>query len=174
MIKKISMLLLLVTTALAVSLLASGCVIVSDKPLLKESKTAKVPNVSGAFKDEKGQTVVLALKDGTTNTYTLTAPDKSQMTIYLEPLKTADRYMFQMANPAGPEVLLGICQIKDQIIEVRALNLEQISDLSKKHGLAADKNSGKFTPDLKKLKQFFDAAFDSKYSYTLTEIKGGR
>lgn len=156
----------------------SGCVMFSKTPIFKSSAKVDMPDISGAFstmRDKKKETYVLNRVNGTTNTFTVTSPDKSVMTLIFEPLKVSGRYVVQVQNPAGADVVLGLCEIKDQQIAVRAIKQPEIVNLAKKHGVTIDETNGVITkkPSDSKLKEFFNACFDQKYSEVISTIKPG-
>ncbi|MDL2227107.1 hypothetical protein LJB86_05585 [Deltaproteobacteria bacterium OttesenSCG-928-M10] len=160
---------------LAAALIASGCMVSADKAVFKSSKV-DMPDLSGAFKNEKGETFLLSRVEGATNTFTLTAPDKNTMTIIFEPLKTAGHYVFQIENKPNPEVLLGICEIENNSLKIYRLVPAAVTELGKdkKYGVIIDEN-GRITkkPNNKKLKDFFEACFAQPNSALVTTVKPG-
>lgn len=171
--KKINILLALVGvmfTAVAVS----GCMVASEKAVFKASDKVDMPDISGAFTDPKHGTFILVRNEGATNSFALTSPDKETMTLIFTPLPTKNRYVVQAANPAGPQVLLGICLIADQTVEFYALKPPAMPPLIKKYDLTVNEK-GIMTkkPTDKKLLEFFDECFDPKYSEKAASIKPG-
>jgi hypothetical protein len=148
----------------------------AEKAVFKPASNDDVPDLSGAFRSarNKDDVFILARATGTTNTFTATAPDKSTMKLIFEPLKTAGRYVVQMENPAGPEVMLGICALSPGAVEIHGLNPAEVPALAKQYGVELDGN-GRITkqPSLAKLKGFFDACFDSKYSTVIDTVTVG-
>lgn len=164
---------------LASALAVSGCMVSAEKAIFTSSDKVDMPDVSGAFKNEKGETFLLARVDGAANTFTLTAPDKNTMTIIFEPLKTAGNYVFQIEHKPSPEVLLGICEIKDNSLKLYRLVPDKVTALGqdKKYGVIIDEN-GRITKlpsdkNNKKLKDFFDACFAKPNSVLVTTVKPG-
>ncbi len=159
---------------LASAALASGCMIVSDKAVFKASDKVEMPDLSGAFTDPKEGTFLLSRDAKNTNQFILTAPDKQTMTLVFTPLAGAGRYVVQVANPAGPEVLLGLCALGDQSVDIYALKPAALAPLTKKYGLTIDER-GFMTqkPSDRKLLEFFNECFDAKYSERATSIRPG-
>ena len=161
---------------MAAALVASGCMVSADKAIFTSSNKVKMPDISGAFKNEKGETFILTKVDGATNTFTLTAPDKNTMTVIFEPLKTDGNYVFQIENKPNPEVLLGICKIEDSALKIYRLVPAPVTALGqeKKYGVTIDEN-GRITkqPNNKKLKDFFEACFAEPNSVLVTTVKAG-
>lgn len=166
--------LLSVVTVLVVTAVASGCMVISETAIFKASSKVDMPDISGAFTDPKHGTFILTRNEGASNSFSLTSPDKETMTLIFEPLGASDRYIVQAANPAGPEVLLGICRIADQTIEFYALKPPTLAPLTKKHNITINDN-GLITnkPTAKRLKDFFNDCFDPKYSEKATTIQPG-
>ncbi len=158
----------LMSALLAVfALAAGGCVMTAEKGILQSSDKVDMPDISGAFRaSKKNETYILKRVDGTTNTYIFTAPDNSTMKLVFEPLKTSGRYMIQVENAAGPEVLLGLCVLQRGAIDLYAINPQAAASLaSGKYGFSFNENGqvSKY-PSLAKVKNFFEAAFDPEYS----------
>ena len=153
---------------------ASGCMVVSETAIFTASNKVEMPDISGAFTDPKHGTFILRRNEGATNSFSLTSPDKKDMTLIFEPLPTKGRYVIQAANPAGPEVLLGLCEIADQSVDIYALKPPELAPLTKKYNLTINE-SGIITkkPDNKKLLAFFNECFAPKYSVKVTSIKPG-
>lgn len=169
--KKIS----LVLSLLCLTFLAQSCMVVSETAIFKASDKVVMPDISGAFTDPKHGTFVLSRQEGFTNSFSLASPDKQTMTLVFEPLPTEGRYVVQVANPAGPEVLLGLCVIANQELDIYGfISPDALKPLAKKHGLEINEK-GIITkkPSDKKLLAFFDASFDSKYSSKITSIRPG-
>lgn len=149
------------------ALAAGGCVMTAEKGLLKSSDKIDMPDISGAFRaSKKNETYILQRVDGTTNTFMFTAPDNSTMKLVFEPLKTPGRYMIQVENAAGPEVLLGLCVLQRGAIDLYAINPQAAASLaSGKYGFGFNEN-GQINkwPSLAKVKNFFEAAFDPEYT----------
>lgn len=175
--RKINALVVMILIMLVAPLL-SGCVVVSDEAVFKSSSNFDIPNLSGAFRSgqaEDKNAYLLSLVEGTTNTFNLTASDKSSMTLIFEPLNTTGRYAVQISNPGGPEVLFGICDLQQEgILNIYALNLKQVAALAQKHGLTLD-DRGKITPkpSVKNLKDFLEASFDPEYSAIMQTVTPG-
>lgn len=154
---------------------ASGCMVVSEKAVFTASNKVEMPDISGAFTDPDKGTFILKRNEGATNSFTLTSPDKKDMTLIFEPLPTKDRYVVQAANPAGPEVLLGLCVIANHSVDLYAIKPAEIAALTKKHGLTINEKGIITTqnPSKKTLLNFFNDSFDPKYSVKVTSIQPG-
>ncbi len=166
----------ILSLALIAGLALSGCVVTAEKAVFKPSSNNDIPDLSGAFRSarNKDDVFILARATGTTNTFTVTAPDKSTMKLIFEPLKTAGRYVVQVENPAGPEVMLGICALAPGVADIYALKPAEVPALAKRYGAELDGN-GRITkqPSAAKLKEFFDACFDPKYSAKIDTVTVG-
>lgn len=155
----------------------SGCMVTSDEAVFKSSRNFDIPDISGAFRNAKGHTYLLARVDGTTNTFTLTPPDQQNpMTLTLEPLKTAGRYVVQISSEAGQEVMLGLMGIRDQALDIYVMNLQAVPEAAKKHGATIDEN-GRVTkrPTNRRFKDFFDACLkDDQCAALMQTVTPGR
>jgi len=166
--------LLALAAVLIVTAAATGCMIVSETAVFKASDKVDMPDISGAFTDPNHGTFILTRNEGAANSFALASPDKQTMTLIFQPLPTQNRYVIQAANPAGPEVLLGLCEIADQTIDIYALKPAALPTLTKKYGLTVT-DQGVMTkkPSDKKLLEFFDACFAPQYSDKVTSIQPG-
>jgi hypothetical protein len=152
----------------AAVLLLGGCVMAAEKAFLTSSDQVKVPDLSAVFRASKKKEVyILRRVEGTTNTFMFTAPDNSQMKLIFEPLKTSGRYLIQVENAAGPEVLLGLCLLRRGAVDLYAINPQAAASLaSGKYGFRFNQN-GQITkmPEMAKVKRFFEAVMDdAEYS----------
>lgn len=171
--------LLSITTALFCLLLTpvflSGCVMTAEEAVLEQSDDKKVPDISGAFTNDRDETFTLGIIPGTTNSFTATAPDSSQLIVTLEPLKRQDSYMVQIKNPSEATVLLTICTLVRGTINVYDINNPATVDIAKKNGLTlTEGNHIQQFKSMKGLLSFFEACFDPKYSRVVTSISANR
>ncbi len=156
-------------------LVLSGCVMTADQAVLEASADKNVPDISGAFTNDQGETYTLSLIGGTKNSFTATAPDSSQLIVTLEPLKKKDAYMVQIKNPTEATVLLSICTLERGRIDVYDLNNQAALEITKKYGLTVvEGNHIQNYKSLKGLLAFFEACFDPKYSRIATSISARR
>lgn len=173
--RKFSILAAALLCLLFAPVLLSGCVMTADKAVIEQSADKNVPDVSGAFTNDQGDTYTLSLIPGSQNAFTATAPDSSQLIVTLEPLKTKDGYLVQIKNPSEATVLLTICTLSQGVISVYDLNNQATADIAKKNGLTlAEGNHIQSYKNLKGLLAFFDACFDPKYSRVVTSISANR
>ena len=168
--------LIIMVLALVVAPILTGCVITTDEAIFKPSSKFDIPNISGAFRVNNEHTkdlYVLKRVEGTTNTFILTAADKNTLTLTLEPLKPAGRYLVQISNPNGPEVILSLCSLQEPgKVDIYGLKPANLPQLAKKYGITLD-NAGHITKmsSTKKLKDFLETALkDSQYSGKLETI----
>ncbi len=146
--------------------LATACVVTSEKPIFTSSTTVEMPDISGAFSNAKQETYLLTKSSDSTNTFTLTAPDKSTMTLIFEPLKTKGRYVAQVANPAGPQVMFMLISLETPgEISIYAINPTEATELAKKHNVTLGE-AGSITnePSMDDLRAYFEASFTEPYS----------
>ncbi len=156
-------------------LLTTGCVMTADKAVVEQSAQKNVPDISGAFTNDGGETYTLGLIGGTKNSFTATAPDSSQLTVTLEPLNKRNAYLVQIKNPSEATVLLTIAILDRGRIDVYDLNNQALLDIAKKHGLTiSDGNHIQSYKTQKGLLAFFEAAFDPRYSRVATSISGNK
>ncbi len=160
---------------LLMPLVLSGCVMTADQSVIEASADKNVPDISGAFTNDQGETYTLSLIGGTRNSFTATAPDSSQLIITLEPLKKKDAYMVQIKNPSEATVLLTICTLERGRISVYDLNNQAALDIAAKYGLTIAEGSHiQSYKSMKGLLGFFEACFDPKYSRLATSISANR
>ena len=171
--RKLSLIYILAMLLIAAASL-SGCMVSADEAILKSSEKTKMPDISGAFKNEKQETFLLTKVDGANNTFTLTAPDENRMTLIFEPLKAEGRYIFQLQNTASPDVLLGICEIADSSLKIYRLVPSEAAALAKKQKIIIDEN-GRLPKKITvgKLKTFLEDCFEPPNSALVTTIKPG-
>ncbi len=156
-------------------LFVSGCVMTADKAVVEQSADKNVPDISGAFTNDQGDTYTLNLIGGTKNSFTATAPDSSQLIVTLEPLKKKDAYLVQIKNPSEATVLLTICTLERGRINVYDLNNQATLEIAPKYGLTiAEGNHIQNYKTLERLLAFFEACFDPKYSRVATSISANR
>ncbi|UQZ90084.1 hypothetical protein C4J81_13075 [Deltaproteobacteria bacterium Smac51] len=160
---------------LMVPLFVSGCVMTSDNAIIEQSASKKVPDVSGAFTNNNNETYTLNLLSGTTNSFTATAPDSSQLIVSLEPLKKSNRFVVQIKNPSEATVLLTICTLEKGKISIYDLNNEAVNAMAGKYGLTIVEGGHiqKFK-SFPRLMDFFEACFDPKYSRIATTIEANK
>lgn len=153
----------------------SGCVMTSDQSIIEQSADKNVPDISGAFTNDQGETYTLGLIGGTRNAFTATAPDSSQLIITLEPLRKKDAYVVQIKNPSEATVLLTICTLERGRISVYDLNNQAALEIAPKYGLTIAEGSHiQSYKSMKGLLGFFEACFDPKYSKLATSISANR
>ncbi len=61
---------------LLMPLVLSGCVMTADKAVVEQSADKNVPDISGAFTNDQGDTYTLNLIGGTKNSFTATMRSK--------------------------------------------------------------------------------------------------
>ena len=156
-------------------LILSGCVMTADKAVIEQSASKNVPDISGAFTNDKDETYTLGLISGHTNSFTATAPDGSQLIVTLEPLKKKDAYVVQIKNPSEATVLLTICTLERGRISVYDLNNQAVADIAPQYGLTLSEVSHiQSYKSLSKLLDFFEVCFDPKYSRVVTTISASQ
>ena len=157
--------------------LLTGCVIVKEGALFEASKTGNVPDISAAYKNEKGEIFLLQKREGFNNSFTLTPPDKKDiLTMEIHVLDpTENKFIFQLHSLTDNKVVLAIGVLKDQEITIHGLNPDTVTEFAKKSGVALQDGVllNPTTLD-KKLTDFFNGLFDSKYSDILFKAKASK